>query len=60
MNGSSSINQLATNESLNKLDQRHEELLVKLDCLYRELEAALASLGVKTDDGQRQEAGVKS
>lgn len=54
MDGATS--QLATSESLNKLDERHEELLVKLDCLYRELETALAKLGVKTDDPQRKEA----
>lgn len=35
---------LASSESLQKLDQRHEELLVKLDDLYRELETALANL----------------
>jgi hypothetical protein len=36
--------QLATSESLQQLDQRHEEILVKLDDLYRELETALANL----------------
>jgi hypothetical protein len=37
-------NELASSESLQKLDQRHEELLVKLDALTRELETALANL----------------
>jgi hypothetical protein len=36
--------ELASSESLQILDQRHEELLVKLDALYHELEAALANL----------------
>lgn len=48
--------ELASSESLQKLDQRHEELLVKLDSLCQELEAALANLLPKEKSREMREA----
>jgi hypothetical protein len=50
------MKELASSESLHKLDQRHEELLVKLDSLCRELEAALGNLTPNSGDPPLQEA----
>ncbi len=50
------MNELADSDSLLKLDHRHEELLVKLDSLCRELETALANLIPKSGEPQLQEA----
>lgn len=44
-----SPSELASSESLQDLDQRHEELLLKLDALYCELETALANLLPRAD-----------
>lgn len=43
------MSELATSESLQKLDQRHTELLEKLDALCQEIEATLASLAPKSE-----------
>ncbi len=50
------MNELASTESLHKLDQRHEELLVKLDSLCRELETALNNLVPKSEETQLKDA----
>ena len=49
MSVSESKSELASSESLQKLDQRHEELLVKLDALCHELETALRHLQPKQE-----------
>jgi hypothetical protein len=49
-------NQLASSESLQQLDQRHEELLGKLDSLCKELESALANLLPKPEAAPLQDA----
>lgn len=56
MNGCLHMNELACSESLQKLDQRHEELLVKLDDLCRELEAALKNLAPPSSEVAIKEA----
>ncbi len=50
------MNELASTESLHKLDQRHEELLVKLAALCSELESALSNLMPKSEETQLKEA----
>ena len=57
MNGCLHMNELACSESLQKLDQRHEELLVKLDDLCRELETALKNLAPQGDKSPLKDAG---
>jgi hypothetical protein len=52
------MSELATSESLQNLDQRHTELLEKLDALCHEIEAALASLSPKTEPAQDQLASA--
>lgn len=44
------MTELADSESLHKLDQRHEELLVKLEALCQELETALNNLQPKAKE----------
>jgi hypothetical protein len=56
MSVANSPSKLATNESLQQLDLRHEELLVKLDALYRELETALANLLPRQEAAPIQDA----
>lgn len=43
------MNEITNTESLHKLDERHEELLEKLDTLCRELEEALKNLAPSSD-----------
>jgi hypothetical protein len=50
------MSELASTESLHKLDQRHEELLVKLAALCSELETALNNLVPKSEETQLKEA----
>jgi hypothetical protein len=50
------MNELASTESLHKLDQRHEELLVKLAALCSELETALTNLAPKSEETALKEA----
>ena len=50
------MSQLADSDSLQKLDQRHEELLVKLDDLCRELEAALKNLVPQSGESPLKDA----
>jgi hypothetical protein len=50
------MNELADSDSLKKLDDRHEELLVKLDDLCKELETAIAKLAPKPEGMPLQEA----
>ena len=50
------MNELASTESLHKLDQRHEELLGKLAALCSELETALSNLMPKKEEAQLKEA----
>ncbi len=50
------MNELADSDSLHKLDQRHEELLVKLDDLCRELETALKNLAPPSSESPLKEA----
>ena len=47
---------LASSEALQHLDERHEELLVKLEALYSELETALANLLPKANPRPLQDA----
>ena len=56
MSVSSPASQLASSDSLQQLDERHEELLTKLDALYRELETALANLQPKHEGALREAA----
>jgi hypothetical protein len=56
MSAPSATSELASTESLQKLDQRHEELLIKLDTLHRELEAALANLLPRQEAAPLQDA----
>jgi hypothetical protein len=50
------MNELASTESLHKLDQRHEELLVKLAALCSELERALNNLMPKKEESPLKDA----